>query len=162
MEPQSGIFSCHQFSCLPSDEQADLKRSNRVVEYWSFQSSNAPLLHHSDSPVFHRLSKESLTYPFRNRRQFETRHLVSCKEKSSSSVAHKVKRVSVSSSDCRKVFDAFLRSSIRTMPLAQSVIVLVVIWPREVMMRLSKPKPRSWESSPDARISKLKKQSFYV
>ena len=31
------------------DENADLKRSDGVVEYWSFQSSNAPLFHHSDS-----------------------------------------------------------------------------------------------------------------
>src|SRR5207249_1109862 len=31
------------------DEQADLKRSDGVVEYWSLQSSNAPLFHHSDS-----------------------------------------------------------------------------------------------------------------
>ena len=38
-----------------------------------------------------RRRKESLTYPLRNRRQFETRHLVSCKEKSSSSVALKVR-----------------------------------------------------------------------
>ena len=45
------------------DEQADLKRSDGVVEYWSFQSSNAPLFHHSDSPVFHRLTKSLFENP---------------------------------------------------------------------------------------------------